>query len=75
MERELMEQRVYEVVADPRNGGWRLERTDGLHSKVFPTRIEAVVHGDAQCREERPAKLVVRAADGRVVEARTYERT
>jgi len=63
-----------EVIYDvrPFSSGWLLRRRGGAGRVAFPTRDQAVLAGTAICRDEAPARLVIRGP-GAAREERVFQ--
>ncbi len=70
----MAKRKVYSVQKRSSKDGWKVKKQGGKTLSKTPTKAEAVQTATKVARKDKSASVVIRKANGRIQEERTYPR-
>jgi uncharacterized protein DUF2188 len=70
----MAKRKVYSVEPRSSKAGWKVKQQGGKTVTKTPTKTEAVKTASKVARKDKKASVVIRKANGRIQEERTYPR-
>jgi len=70
----MAKRKVYSVEPRSSKAGWKVKRQGGKTVTKTPTKAKAVQTASKVARKDKKASVVIRKANGRIQEERTYPR-